>query len=186
MTGTLAGGIPAATRNWIEGNYVGIDAAGTTAIPNQDSGIVLDIGATNNIIGGTSPEADNVISGNARDGIAVYDSSNVISGNFIGTSADGTAAVNNGWSGIAVASASDTVIGGTNPESRNVIESGGTSQIFAAIDLSGTSNTNLVEGNYIGTNAAGTKLLSPRGSGLMSNPPRRGTRSEERTPTRET
>lgn len=40
----------AATNNTIAGNYIGIDAAGTTAVPNND-GISISFAASENLIG---------------------------------------------------------------------------------------------------------------------------------------
>ena len=65
------------TNNTVEGNIVGLDAAGTTAMGNgsqaksgQDgSGIVVD--SASNTIGGAIAQARNVISANFQQGIAV-------------------------------------------------------------------------------------------------------------------
>ena len=48
----------------VEGNYIGTDITGTQAIGNNGSGVFLGVGATNNTIGGTTPAARNIISGN--------------------------------------------------------------------------------------------------------------------------
>src|SRR5262249_41765134 len=54
----------------IEGNYIGTNPTGTTALPNQ-VGVVIQGGAGNNTIGGTATGARNLISGNLQDGIAI-------------------------------------------------------------------------------------------------------------------
>lgn len=92
-----------ADDNTVTGNYIGVNAAGTAALGNDDFGMYIGGGAQNNTIGGTTPAEGNVISNNGRDGIYVADSStagNVISGNYIGTDASGTAAMGNGQEGI--------------------------------------------------------------------------------------
>ena len=57
--------------NRIEGNIIGLNAAGTAAIPNQQ-GITVRLNADRTIIGGISPGAGNTISGNQFDGILVF------------------------------------------------------------------------------------------------------------------
>src|SRR6185436_6805034 len=76
--------------NIIQGNYIGLDSTGTLRSSNY-GGIQIS-NSSNNLIGGTTPAARNVISGNS-DGITVSGSNNQIIGNFIGTNAAGTAAV---------------------------------------------------------------------------------------------
>jgi hypothetical protein len=53
-------------RNVIQGNYIGTNAAGTTALRNNIDGINLSGQFTNTLIGGTTPGAGNLISGNER------------------------------------------------------------------------------------------------------------------------
>jgi len=59
------------TGNVAEGNYVGLNAAGTGAIPNAFSGGGIFNGATGNTIGGTAPGSGNVISGNTDQGLYI-------------------------------------------------------------------------------------------------------------------
>jgi len=46
----------------IQGNYIGTDITGTLAFGNADDGVLLQ--TSNNIIGGTTVAARNIISGN--------------------------------------------------------------------------------------------------------------------------
>src|SRR5712691_2231229 len=138
--------------NTVEGNFIGINAAGTAALSNNLNGVLVNAGARSNSIGVQG--SGNVISGNVGAGIVVSDLltfNNVIIGNFIGTNAAGNVAIANS-DGILVVNSS-AVIGGTNPVSRNVI-SGDTS---AGIGINGGFAS--VQGNYIGTNAAGTAAV---------------------------
>ncbi len=154
------------TGNTILGNYIGTNAAGTSAIGNTGTGIRIDNSASSNTIGGTTTSARNVISGNTGDGIYITDSgtdSNVIQGNFIGTTAAGTAALANTNRGIQIeANAANTQIGGTAAGAGNVI-SGNTSD---GIILSGLSSGTIVEGNFIGTDLTGTINIGNGGSGV--------------------
>jgi hypothetical protein len=77
-----------------------------------------------------------------------------ITGNFIGTDATGTATTSPSGFGIELIGSTGTTIGGTTPDSRNVISTGG-----IAIVLSGASDTT-VQGNYIGIDKTGTAALA--------------------------
>ena len=151
----VQGGIAiTASGNLVIGNYIGTDVAGTAAIPNEGG---IDIVAPGNTIGGTDPDARNLISGNNATGIYLEASGNLIQGNYIGTDATGTAAVGNAPAGISGTSAgSDNTIGGTDTGAGNLI-SGNTGP---GILLNATGI--LVLGNRIGTDAAGTAAARQR------------------------
>ncbi len=148
----------AAIDNLVAGDYIGTNAAGTAAIPNANDGVAIDSGASNNTIGGTTPAAINVISGNATDGVVITGagtSANVVEGNEIGTNTTGTAAIGNADDGVEIESgASGNIIGGTATGAGNVIS--GNTQDGVEITGSGTTG-NVVAGNLIGTNAAGNR-----------------------------
>ena len=59
--------------NTIAGNFLGLDAAGSSAIPNGFRGVTMFGGPQSNIVGGTTPRAANTISGNTFEGIALFD-----------------------------------------------------------------------------------------------------------------
>jgi titin len=164
-----------ATNNVVEGNYVGTDAAGDAVVANAADGISLVWGAQGNTIGGSAPGAGNLVSGNGRIGISVFDTSggNSIEGNYVGTNAAGTGALGgNPECGIVLISGSNTV-GGTSAGAGNVISGNGGG---CGLTIGG-SGSNTVEGNYIGTNAAGTAALGngttgsdvPAGVGIQSS-----------------
>jgi CSLREA domain-containing protein len=151
--------LPGGASNKIVGNYIGTDAAGTGALANGD-GVEINgaqgPGLTNgNMIGGPVAGEGNVISGNSSYGVDVSTSaSTLVQGNYIGTNAAGTVAVPNATDGIRFyAGSTATTIGGTTAATRNVI-SGNSHNGVTLLDA-GTAN-NLVEGNYIGVDAAGT------------------------------
>ncbi len=60
----------------VAGNFIGTDLTGNLALGNQLNGVLVQ-GAVNNTIGGGSPFAGNVISGNRQQGVAVLGSSAV-------------------------------------------------------------------------------------------------------------
>ena len=75
--------------NVIEGNFLGTDASGKAALPNENNAIRIESGSNVNLVGGTAPSARNVISGNGNVALFVATAGNVIQGNFIGTQRDG-------------------------------------------------------------------------------------------------
>ncbi len=127
----------------VEGCYIGTDVTGTIAIPNGGPGVAVL--SSNNVIGGTTPAARNVISGNMDAGIAVrlfccsantLISGNVIQGNYIGVTANGNAPLGNQGDGVLIsttssdASVANTLVGGTTPGSGNVISGNRSDGVF--------------------------------------------------------
>jgi len=119
----------------IQGNLIGTDVTGTRVPPNtfgvpssNITGIEI-LAGDNTLIGGTTPGARNVISGN-QVGIAIGAdyfhplpiASVTIQGNFIGTDITGTQPIpNENGIGIGSAQGSNVLIGGTTPGTANVI-----------------------------------------------------------------
>ncbi|MBX3400671.1 MAG: right-handed parallel beta-helix repeat-containing protein [Gemmataceae bacterium] len=150
----------------IVGNYVGTNFAGTGAIPNTNSGVVLFNDANNNTIGGTIAGSRNLISGNSLNGITITSSGtgNTVAGNYIGTDVTGTARLGNGIVGVSVVSAgSGVTIGGATSASRNIIS--GNDRSFG-INVTNANNIT-VRNNYIGTDATGSAALGNRGGGIV-------------------
>jgi hypothetical protein len=150
--------------NVVEGNYIGTDASGTIALPN-DGGVSINDRAQNNTIGGSGPGEGNVISGNNWDGIWIGNGDtnyNVVEGNYIGTDASGTAAIPND-NGVNVNDgAQNNTIGGASPSQRNVISGNWNQGIWIG---NGGTNYNVVQGNYVGTDASGSAAI-PNGGGV--------------------
>ena len=149
-------------NNTILGNLIGTDPTGMNAIPNVGIGISIGDGSSGNIVGGTTPEHRNVISGNSGSGVVVNNSTtgNVLSGNFIGVNAAGTAALGNSVNGLTVHGTNNT-IGGVVSGAGNVIS--GNQQNGILFGGTGTR----IQGNFIGTNASGTTAI-PNQGGLLS------------------
>jgi titin len=188
-----AGMLNSVIHNVVQGNLIGTDVTGTQPLGNGGNGITLTTlsgsgGVGINTIGGTASGAGNVIAANTGSGVylsGAITSRNVIQGNLIGLDRAGTAALANGGDGVAVVNgASANTIGGTAPAARNVISGNGGEGVLLA--ASGTTN-NLVEGNFIGTNAAGTLALvkcagrrGPAGRRLDQHHRRHGGRGAQR------
>ena len=156
---------PGTNGNIVRGNLVGLNAAGTLALPNPN-GFFIHNGAANTRIGGTTAADRNVISGNSSRGIEVSinaPTGTIIQGNYIGLDAAGTGEVPNNTGVILLAGATGTKIGGTVAGARNVISGNTSHGVFV-----GDSNTvgTVIQGNRIGTNAAGTADRGNGGSGV--------------------
>jgi hypothetical protein len=101
----------------IEGNFLGTGPDGRVD-RGMGVGGIEDF-ATNVRIGGSTPAASNLISGNGDGGIAISAFGRAaIQGNYIGTQRDGTAPLANAGDGV-VLDGNDTTVGGLN--SPNVI-----------------------------------------------------------------
>jgi hypothetical protein len=144
--------------NVIAGNFIGTNTAGTAALPNGSAGnggIILGFNgdATNTTIGGTTPDARNLISGNIGNGIQFGNAGpNTVQGNLIGTNVTGTLALGNSVVGVTLNSPNN-LIGGTTVNARNIIS--GNNRGVAL----GSGSNNTVQGNFIGTDLTGTIAL---------------------------
>ncbi len=110
--------------NEITGNFIGTNAAGTSASANK-IGVFMD-NAGLAMIGCTTTDERNIISGNTSDGIKISGSSaiiGVVQGNFIGVKADGMTGLGNGGAGVHMIDGSANTIGYdlVNPGNANVI-----------------------------------------------------------------
>lgn len=185
-TNTVIGGPTVPTRNVISnvanngividgasgasilGNYIGLAPDGVTDFGNGGNGLQV-INATNLYIGrdaADSVHGRNVISGNGLAGIIFQNTGTIstafIEASYVGTNAAGTAAVLNGADGIKVEGGAGVVIGGVDANSRNVI-SGNFSNGINLDNVNGA----MIQGNYIGTNAAGTAGVANGVSGIL-------------------
>ena len=163
--------------NVVAGDFIGTNLTGTTAVGNDSlksesgAGVIVEDGASGNLIGTTGHSADdagqrNVISGNIfNDGVYILGAGtgdDVVAGNYIGTTATGKAALQNGYEGILLLDLTTTDYIGVNPlygtpsaDQGNVI-SGNSA---GGIEINATADS-IVAGNLIGTNAAGTAAIS--------------------------
>ena len=150
--------------NLIEGCYIGVDATGSIPLGNGGAGILV-VDSTGNIIGGTTAQARNIISGNAREGImlGLRADNNLVLGNYIGIDAAGVNPLGNELGGVVIA-ASNNVVGGSDPRAHNVISG---NILGAGVRIRGTwgagsiaPEANRIEGNYIGTDATGTVAVA--------------------------
>jgi titin len=150
---------PNTSGNIIEGNFIGTNPNGTSAISNAWAGIEFFNWPSGNSIGGTTAAARNIISGNGIQGVNLNTcSNNVVQGNYIGVDVNGTNRIPNQASGILFYNQAQS-----NVIAANVI-SGNGNQGIAIFDSGTTSN--LVAGNFIGVAANGTTAISNTWSGV--------------------
>ena len=159
--------------NQVLSNYVGLNAAGTAAIPNQSSGIDIFNAATSNVIGDVGK--GNVISGNLAYGMSLSvtgTSMNTVKANLIGLNATATVGIGNAFSGVALFNgARSNTIGG--PGAGNTIAFNGTAGFYAGIHVFDNTtfgndfNANSIfSNNQLGINLEGG---SQNGFGVTAN-----------------
>lgn len=150
-----------ASNNLVQGNYIGVNAAGTAALPN-DNGILFFNNAPNNTVGGSTAAHRNVISGNQSNGISIESSnSTVVQGNYIGTNAAGDAAISNQIEDIRISGSTNTLIGGS-------AATPGTAPGNVVLSIFAGGVQTLIQGNLIGTNAAGTADIAGSFTGVSA------------------
>jgi hypothetical protein len=171
---------PTAAGSVIQGNLIGTDVSGREAVPNGLLGIM--IGAADVLVGGAAAGARNVISGNVTEGMRACGRNNVIQGNFIGTDITGTRALGNGGSGgiLVQSGCGPILIGGPGPGEGNVISA---TRDNAGINVGAANPGSIIQGNFIGTDASGTRAFGNHGgiviggAGVVVGGPKPGQRN---------
>ena len=135
----------------IQNNRIGTNAGGNQPVPNTGNGISISDEMKTNVVA-------NTIGGNTGSGLHLthYATGINVQGNFIGTNSSNSQLLGNGNGIVVDDRAHDIVIGGTSAATRNVISGNANS----GIELGSNSYSNIVTGNYIGTNVAGTGPLA--------------------------
>jgi hypothetical protein len=190
ISGNTGGGVTisgsSSNGNTVEGNYVGTDSSGLSAVPNHYGGVNL-YGGSNNRIGAANavnPDGSiialhgNLISGNQGSGIGITGNStnnNYLIGNLIGTDRTGeTGKGENGSSlgnangqegvygyGVVIfGGASGNHIGEGSPGTGNVISNNLSIGVYI---IGSTVMDTVISGNRIGTDVTGRLGL---GNGL--------------------
>jgi uncharacterized repeat protein (TIGR01451 family)/CSLREA domain-containing protein len=159
------------SSNVITSNFVGTDPTGNAAPSPGPIGIdVSGLGGTasNNTVGGNTPSLGNlVVSTDA--GIAVVAlggtvANTIVAGNRVGTNAAGTTLLApSTMLGIIISGTTNTLIGGSTGTTPGAACSGACNLVVApgGVFVDGPGGDTLtIEGNFIGTNLAGTVALA--------------------------
>ena len=149
ITGTATGSV-------VQGCYVGTNALGTAAVPNEAQGI--DIGGTT----GATIGPGNVVSGNGASGMLLISGAagNTVAGNFVGTNALGSAAIGNFLNGVIVSGSTGNTVG-----PGNVVSGNGTN----GVRLRSAASGNFVKGNLIGVDAGIAFAIPNLAEGVQIN-----------------
>lgn len=141
----------------IEGNYIGTDATGTTAVSGSSLATSIRAGRTGTItIGGTAPAARNLLSGNYGAVFTYEGMAPTMLGNLMGSDASGTLPLSNSAYAIyANPVAVAAIVGGDAAGAGNLLwaDSGA-----AALIVGGVGN--IIQGNLIGTDISGTGTIA--------------------------
>ncbi len=141
-----------ATGNWIQGNFVGTNLAGTAAIPNSSNGVTINSGGSNNTIGGPTASHGNLISGNDSRGVALNNcDNNTVQNNRIGTDVTGASALPNAGDGVLIGDGTGNLIGGggNGSSAGNIIAFNDQPGVL----VTGTAANNTISYNSIFSNA---------------------------------
>jgi hypothetical protein len=155
-----------ARENTLQGNLIGLAADGDTPLGNGQSGVMIEGGAENNLVGGTTEMARNIISSNFSTGIHLRnsgDDGNTIQGNYIGTDVSGALDRGN-VGGIEVEDSSNVLIGGAEAGAGNLI-SGNEADGLRLTGIDATNNR--VQGNIVGLVANGSTPMGNGGGGVL-------------------
>lgn len=156
-------------QNKIRSNIIGLQENGEKALPNKIGGIYIEqSGGT--LVGGNPNTPGyppgNVISGNKNEnndafGIFLNITDSVqIRGNVVGLDRRGETAIGNNR-GILVDFCNNSVIGGTDTKSGNIISGNDNTGIIIS-----SSEDCVIRSNYIGTNTDGTKVRENGKNGI--------------------
>jgi hypothetical protein len=174
-------------------NRIGTNPAGTAAIGNGGSGLVLARRSHGNEVGGTAftnpatgqannptgdkgkvtpvfvvPPLGNLISGNARNGILIESGSagNHLSGNFVGTTASGDSALGNGGNGVWIRDAdSNSLLGCTFADNPFVYYNVVSGNRGNGLRITSSDGT-VVHANFFGAAADNARAVANRLDGI--------------------
>jgi CSLREA domain-containing protein len=160
-------GYDGTSGNQVQGNFIGTDIHGIVGIANASGGIGIFGPTSDNLIGGTTAAARNIISGNGNTGVTICcdgATRNLVKGNFIGTDVSGTLSLGNAGDGVSIYQSADNTIGGIEAGAGNLI-SGNQAHGVGIYDVGTTGN--LVQGNYIGTDVTGMSAVGNSLDGVV-------------------
>ena len=176
-TGIVIGGTSVSQRNYINnaagdgihiqedvtgitiaGNYIGLDADGSTGNGNVGVGVLVDAGASGVVIGGATSASRNLISDNLS-GVNIQSNGVTLRNNYIGLNAAGTTAVANTSTAVVVSGSNNTI-------QENVI-SGNTGVGVRLSSSAGAMDGNSIIDNVIGLKADESAIVANNSHGIQ-------------------
>jgi hypothetical protein len=148
-----------AIGNSVVNNIIGLTASGSSLLGNSAAGVAIF--SASNVIG-----PGNVISGNLQ-GVLISGATatgNEVLGNLIGTNSAGEADLGNAEEGVRIDSASDNLVTGNGTGSQVI---SGNNQGVVIVSVTSAASGNTIQGNFIGTDKAGTLALGNSESGVL-------------------
>ncbi len=167
---TPASALPSITKTVLINGYSQPGASANTLAVGDNAVLLIEISGAStplltvfNILapaGGVTVQGFVINRTAGGQAFLVSSSNNIIAGNFIGVDPTGTTLPDLGTAPvIRFADGSSNTFGGSTPAARNVMAgNGGGGGAF--ILLQGSGGSHVIQGNYIGTNASGTAILS--------------------------
>ncbi len=142
----------------IQGNLLGTDPSGSTAVASSGNGIDVQlVSGTVTIGSGTVAGRNLIVSANGGTGVVTNGGSTVVQGNFIGTNVSGTNVLGNMGTGVSINNGSGTV-GGVAAGAGNLIVA------FTGVAFTGNpalgQSSGSARNNFIGTDITGTIALN--------------------------
>ena len=154
-------------NNALIGNYIGTDRTGSVALGTSR----VFVSGVGNIVGGVASGAGNVIAGglNLSFTASFGGGGHLVQGNRIGTDKNGRYSLGARGPGISIETSNNT-IGGTVAGAGNVISGfDGAGIQIQGLPIAAASG-NLIQGNFIGTQADGATPLPNTGDGVVVIP----------------
>jgi hypothetical protein len=180
--------------NAVVANRIGTNPAGAAAIGNGANGIWITAGSNSNEIGGTAfvdtatgtandptgnkgtvtpvfivPPLGNLVSGNGQAGILIDTNSqnNTLNGNFVGTTANGDAALGNAADGVWINGVANTALIGCQVVNNpfvyyNVVDGNGANGLHIT-----SAGQTIVQGNFFGISANNAIAVKNAGDGVL-------------------
>ncbi len=121
------------------------------------------------MIGGAKPALRNVISGNNNQGVLLDDgaSGNLVDGNYIGTDITGSNRLGNNGGGVVLDDAPQNTIGGSASGAGNLISGNGNDGVQVSSSDNGPGSlSTVIQGNFIGVDATGIVALGNSNNGV--------------------
>jgi uncharacterized repeat protein (TIGR01451 family) len=145
--------------NTVQGNTIGLNASGSSRVPNQGDGVDI-LGSGRNVVGGLTQSSGNIISGNQGAGLNLIGAlGTAIQGNLIGTDSSGAGSAGNTGAGISLTNSTGSVIGGSQANSGNTIAFNGLSGSSAGVEILSGQNVPILGNSIFGNGRLGINLI---------------------------